>query len=382
MNYSFIRTAVISLSVLLAASGNLLAQPSIQWQRAYGGTNEDYANCIVQTFDGGYIFAGGTKSADGDATGLHGTSTSPDVWVVKTNASGAIQWQKCLGGTNLDYANFIQQTADSGYIIAGRTESTDGDLMGAGLGIPGFPDFWVIRLNDTGGIKWQRAVGNTSVDMANCVRQTADGGFIVAGQTYSDANGHLGFYDYRVVKFDSTGNLAWQKVYGGQDCENATSVLQTTDGGYLVAGTSGSSDGDITTAHGGYDYWLLKLDDTGAIQWQKSLGGDGSDGACFDSRTASINHTADGGYILAGSTQSTNGDVTGLHDFQSDCWVVKLTSTATVQWQRCLGSSDMEGATSVLQTADGGYVVGAYAGTNGDDVSGVFMAASISGYSN
>jgi hypothetical protein len=278
--------------------------PAIDWQKSLGGSATDDATSIQQTTDGGYIVAGFSYSTDGDVTGHHGGS---DYWIVKLDVTANLQWQKSFGGLSEDYPYSIQQTTDGGYIVAGYSSSTDGDVTGN----HGGGDCWVVKLDATGNLQWQRLLGGSEYDFANSIQQTTDGGYIVAGGSASadgDVTGNHGGEDYWVVKLDATGNLLWQKSFGGSDDEEAWSIQQTTDGGYIVAGSSYSTDGDVTGNHGGEDYWIVKLYATGNLQWQKSLGGSGDEDAW------SIQQTTDDGYIVAGESFSINGDVTGNHD--------------------------------------------------------------------
>ena len=142
----------------------------------------------------------------------------------------------------------------------------------------------------------------------------------------------------------------WQKTYGGSGFDGATSIGQTADNGYIVAGTSNSNDGDVTGNHGNDDYWITKINPTGNVEWQKSLGGNQND------RPNGIQQTQDGGYIVAGSSTSNNGDVSGNHG-NSDFWVVKLNSVGNITWQKSLGGSDLDIGRSIQQTSDGGYIV-------------------------
>ncbi len=172
------------------------AQPTIEWQKSLGGTGAEYAWSIQQTTDGGYIVAGFSFSNDGDVTGNHGWA---DYWVVKLTSTGAITWQKCLGGTGGEQASSIQQTADGGYIVAGGSESVDEDVTGN----HGSGDYWVVKLTSAGIIDWQKCLGGTASDAASSIQQTIDGGYIVAGQSYSndgDVTGNHGNEDFWVVK--------------------------------------------------------------------------------------------------------------------------------------------------------------------------------------
>jgi len=325
---------------------------SLQWQKCLGGSRDDSAHSIQQTSDGGYIVAGFTDSNDGDVSGNHG---GWDVWVVKLNSTGSLQWQKCLGGSDWDYAHSIQQTSDGGYIVAGWTWSNDGDVSGNHGGL----DVWVVKLSSTGTLQWQKCLGGSGWDGASHAQQTSDGGYIVSMSNDGDVSG----YDFWVVKLSSTGSLQWQKCLGGSGWDYARSIQQTSDGGYIVAGHTESNDGDVSGNHGGLDVWVVKLSSTGSLQWQKCFGGSGWDGA------HSIQQTSDGGYIVAGHTESNDGDVSGNHGGW-DVWVVKLNSTGSLQWQKCLGGSDFDYAYSIQQTSDGGYIVAGGTYSNDGDVSG------------
>jgi hypothetical protein len=343
------------------------AQPSsaIQWQKSLGGSLDDFATCIQQTADGGYIVGGYTMSPnDGDVTGNHGSS---DFWIVKLNATGDTIWKKSLGGSGVDEAYSIQQTADGGYIVAGTSNSPDGDVTGNNGG-----DYWIVKLNETGDITWEKSLGGLTDDAtATSVKQTTDGGYIIAGYSGSnDGNvtGNHGGNDYWIVKLNSTGNIIWEKSLGGTDDDRAYSVQQTTDGGYIVAGGSKSNNGNPSGNHGIYDYWIVKLDNAGSVTWQKSIGGGGEDVA------NSISQTADGGYIVAGYSNSIDDDITGNHGTY-DYWIVKLDNAGNITWQKSLGGTNTDIAKSIKQTADGGYIVGGYTSSDDGDVSGTHGSA-------
>jgi len=331
----------------------------IQWQKCLGGSDYDVAYSIQQTSDGGYIVAGYTYSNDGDVSGNHGSS---DYWVVKLNSVGAIDWQKCLGGSSTDRAHSIQQTSDGGYIVAGVTYSSDGDFSDN----HGGADYWIVKLNSLGDIDWQKCLGGSSSDWAHSIQQTSDGGYIVAGYTYSnndDVSGNHGDADFWVVKLESNGDIEWQKCLGGTLDEYATSVQQTSDGGYIVTGETRSNDGDVSGNHGSYDYWVVKLDQYGTILWKKCFGGSNGDWPF------SVQQTSDGGYIVAGETWSNDGNVSGNHG-SSDFWLAKLDASGSLLWQKCLGGTSNDVAHSIQKTSDGGYIVAGQTYSNNGDVSG------------
>ncbi|MBM7560374.1 Ig-like domain-containing protein [Marinitoga litoralis] len=237
-----------------------------QWQKTFGGSDLDSAHSIEQTTDGGFIVAGYTKSNDGDVTGNHGLY-SYDYWIIKLDENGNLEWQKTFGGSDSDSAHSIEQTTDGGFIVAGYTKSNDGDVTGN----HGGADYWIIKLDSNGNLEWQKTFGGSNWDYAQSIEQTTDGGFIVAGYTWSndgDVTGNHGLYsyDYWIIKLDENGNLEWQKTFGGSDSDSAHSIEQTTDGGFIVAGSTRSYDGDVTGDKGDYDYWIIKLDESGNLK--------------------------------------------------------------------------------------------------------------------
>jgi hypothetical protein len=359
-SFSFIIILIFTQSVLFCQTSG------IEWAKCYGGYSYDRASSILQINDGGYIVAGKSHSNSGDVSGNHAPG-SADYWIVKLNPTGIIEWQKCLGGTHHDIANSIQQTSDGGYIVAGISNSNDSDVTGH-HGSSTWMDYWIVKLSLNGLIEWQKSLGGTDEDVCNDIRQTSDGGYIIAGSSYSndgDISGHHGGreYDYWIVKLDSNGVMEWQKSLGGTYGDDASSIQQTNDGGYIIAGATGSNDGDVTGNHGDYDYWIVKLSSSGLIEWQKCLGGTHRDIA------KSIQQTIDGGYIIAGSSGSNDGDVTGNHG-GDDYWIVKLNSSGLIEWQKSLGGMRMDYAYSIQLTSNGGYIVAGCSNSNDGDVTG------------
>jgi hypothetical protein len=294
------------------------------WLNTYGGLGFDYAYSIQQTQDQGFIVAGFTDS--------YGAG-SRDAWVMKLDNTGAIIWQKTYGGEDDDGVKFIQQAQDGGYVVAGYTRS-----YGAGS-----RDAWVMKLDNTGAIIWQKTYGGESWEQIDSVQQTADGGYIVTGLTQSFGAGES---DVWVMKLDSTGTVAWQKMYGGSGNDWASLIQQTADGGYIVVG------GTSSFGAGKEDAWVIKLDSTGTVIWQKMYGGSDYDCALF------VQQTSDSGYIVSGSTGSYGA---GSHD----AWVMKLDSTGTIVWQKTYGGANNDNAHSIRQTADGGYIMVGYTSSFG-----------------
>ncbi len=355
------------ISTVLVVCSNLLfcQPPSIQWQKCLGGSTIDEGFSVRQILDGGYIIAGYTQSNNGDVSGLHNNmSNFPDFWVTRLDYNGIIKWQKCLGGSINDLAYSVKQTLDGGFIIAGESNSNDGNVSGN----HGLKDSWIIKLDSTGTIKWQKSLGGSVSDWTESIQLTNDKGFILAGTSSSnngDVTGNHGNSDCWIVKLDSSGIIEWQKSYGSIDYESAYSIQQTTDKGYIFLGTSGAIGGDVTFNHGNADFWVVKLDSLGNLVWQKSLGGS-------DSEVGSdIFQTTDKGYIAVGHTQSYDGDVSANHPGGStDYWIVKLDSLGIITWEKCLGGSMNDFATSVEQCTDGSYVILGHTMSNDGDITG------------
>lgn len=322
--------------------------PSIQWQKTLGGSQEDVARSIQQTSDGGYIVAGQTWSSDGDVALNHGLI---DYWVVKLNSNGDISWKKSLGGSSGDVANSIQQTSDNGYIIAGYTYSKDGDVT---LN-HGISDCWIVKLNEMGDIQWQKSMGGSKGEGAMDIKQTSDDGYIIAALSNSndgDLTTNHGNNDFWIIKTDSNGNIQWQKSLGGSKSDIPHSIQQTSDGGYIVAGsTEDAVDGDITESYGKRDSWIVKLNSNGNIQWQKTMGGIGDD------HVQSIRQTSDGGYITAGGSTQSITDTILTYPQIPNYWIVKYSNTGEMQWQKRYGGSLNEGAIDIQETNDGGYTI-------------------------
>lgn len=337
--------------------------PLIEWQKSFGGTLDETATSIKQTNDGGYIVAGKTNSTDGDVT--DNIYLSLDFWILKLNSTGDIQWKKTLGGSQEDFASSINQTNDGGYIVAGSTKfSFNGGIPGN----HGDYDFWVIKLNSIGNIEWQKTLGGSGTDNALEIQQTLDGGFIVVGDSRSN-NGNLtsnnGSCDGWIVKLDATGNIEWQKNYGSSSCEFISSIKQTIDGGYVFAGTTYSNDGDVSGNHGGSDYWIVKINSLGTIEWQKTYGGSGNE------TVSDIQLTNDNSYIISGYSYSNDGQVTGNNGL-ADFWIVKTNPAGVIEWQKSLGGSYMDTASKIINTIDNGYVVAGLTTSNDGDVTGLY----------
>ena len=350
---------LIFLCLLQTAHAQL---PPQQWARKYGGSNVDIPFAIKFTTDGGTVLAGYTDSKDGDI-GSHTNREYWDLWVLKLDRCGTIQWEQSFGGTGYESARDIVQTADGGYIVAGETNSTDGGVV-AGYG--GTKDIWILKLNASGTLLWQKRYGGTGLDIANHIHLLDDGSFLLAASSSShDGNitgnhGSAGYTDGVLMKIGPTGNLIWSKCYGGSRNEELLDI-EIINGRTYLAGYANSTDGDIPPNQKNYDVWLLAIDENGNKIFSKVYGGSQNDVAY--AMTAGV----DGTLTLAGYTTSTDGDVSGARGSQ-DYWVINISTTGKLNWQKVLGGSDADYANSVITDTDGGFIVGGVTYSNDKDV--------------
>jgi uncharacterized repeat protein (TIGR02543 family) len=301
------------------SSGNIL------WSKTYGGTKYDVAFSVVKTFDGGYAIAGYTTSYG------HGNS---DVYLVKTDSNGNMQWSNTYGGTVEDYGNYLIQTSDGGYAIVGYTGS---------YGTGGSYDCYFVKTDSNGNMQWNKTYGGLDHDYGFSVIQTANGGYVIAGRTGS-YGGSYG--DAFLVKTDSNGLQLWQKTYGGSGNDYGYSVIQSSDGGYTMAGFTN------TFGAGGLDVYLVKTDSNGLQLWQKTYGGSGNDYGNY------LIQSSDGGYAIAGYTGSFGAG-------GNDAYLVKTDSSGNNLWSKTYGGTSEDEGYSVVQCSDSGYAIAGYTSSFG-----------------
>ena len=336
-------------------------QAGVVWQKALGGTSEEELISCAPTADGGCVMIGVSDSNDGDVSGNHGSS---DVWVVKLNSSGDISWQKTLGGSKDDIGYSIIATSDGGYAALGYTKSTDGDFGPGSQANDLNVELWVVKLNSAGSIMWQKTFTGSSGEFGRSIVETSDGNLVIVGHTYSNDGDFIhptnGYSDVFIIKLNSSGGVIWKKIVGGSQIDQLYSIVATPDGGAISVGFSKSNDGDVSGNHGSYDFWVVKINNAGNISWQKSFGGLDIEAA------ASIARTNDGGYIVCGDTRSNSGDVSGNRG-ETDGWIIKIDEQGALQWQKTFGGTETESFVSTVVNSQGQIVAaGTSRSKNGD----------------
>jgi hypothetical protein len=292
---------------------------TLQWKKTYGGSSNDWGYSACLASDGGYIIAGHSESNDEYVLGNHGNT---DLWILKIDINGNELWQKSYGGTGYDYLSAIKKTQDGGYVMVGYSYSTDNNLPQN----KGGSDIWVLKINNLGDIQWISSFGGSGYDFGRAIIEDVNGNFVVSGDTYSydfdsiDRQDGFETSDIIAIKINNLGQKIWSRCYGGEANEYGRSIIQTYDGEYSIAGESYSTIlGHPTGNHGSADYWLIKMNPAnGDLIWEKTMGGVGHDEAnCLVA-------TFDNGYLVIGnSAHPISDDVTNNYG-DDDFWVVKL----------------------------------------------------------
>jgi len=296
---------------------NASAKPSTKWIKTFDGTSDDEIFSVIEGNDFGYILAGTTNSS---GFGQY------DGWIIKTDSSGVMEWNQTYGGLFNDGFYSLVTTSDGGYALAGYTNSS-------GLGKE---DAWLVKVDSQGNLDWSKTFGGSESDFARSLVTTSDGGFMLACETNSSDSKET---DIWLIKVDSSGSLEWNQTYGGSGFEFVSTIIETNDGGYLLASSTTSfGTGDT-------DVWLIKINSIGDVEWNHTYGESQND---FVNSLVSTN---DGGYCFAGSTSS-------FYVVRTDVWLVKVNSVGSLEWDQTYDGLLLEYCDSLVVTNDGGYLLG------------------------
>jgi len=314
------------------------ATNQLQWQKTYGGSDDDRGVDLIQTSDNGYAVIGKSKSNDLEVSENAGFD---DFWVSKLDSSGTIIWEYSFGFAGSDTPYSIIQTNDNGYLLSGVLDVSASNGQGdrnSILSRHAGGDYWVIKLNASGVKQWSNYYGGSFTDTAYDAIQTEDDGYIIIGSSDSDdvdITNNLGSYDFWILKISATGTLVWEKSFGGSEIDEAHAISQATDGNYLIVGDTRSNDLEISQNNGAADLWIVKITPEGTLLWEKTLGG-----SSFDVGR-SISKTQDNGFLVSGSSRSSDGNLTS-NKGQNDAWVVKINSSGNLEWQKTIGGSEVD----------------------------------------
>lgn len=324
----------------------------IEFIKTFGGSKNDVLQSVVKTSDGGYTALGYTQSNDGNINNKNNEDF--DFWLMKFAPDDTLLWSKTYGGTNDDRGTDIITTNDGGFALLGYSKSNDGDVtLNAGA-----QDFWILKINSTGDILWQKTFGYAGADTGTSLLQTQDNGFLVTGVLdVSASNGygnsksakHAGG-DIWTLKLASNGSLEWSKYFGGSYTDIPFGVVETSNNEYIIAASSDSKDFNISNNKGSYDFWIIKVASDGALVWEKSFGGSEID------EPRAISATNDGNFIIVGDTRSSDQDISN-NNGGADLWMLKISTNGNLIWEKTIGATSFDVARSISKTDDHGFVI-------------------------
>ena len=319
-----------------------------EWVRSYGGSDNDTAHDIIPSAEGGFVVVGGSQSSDFDVSSNNGES---DIYIFKVDDAGDVQWNVSVGDALWDDSQKVLQNTEGDYIVLARSQSpvSESDLL-------------LIKLNKDGAILWQRSYGGSQTDSAVSIVQTNDGGYILISTSDSadiDISNNKGASDIWVLKIDSDGNKIWDRNYGGTQSDVATDAIRTDDGNVVIIGRTYSDDIDINTNKGVADCWIIKLDNQGAILWNKTYGGSELE------NPTQIAETSSGNLVVAGYSSSSDGDLS-VNSGNNDFWVLELDSGGSLISSNTFGGADSDRLNGLLIVDDKLIVAGHSYSDDGD----------------
>lgn len=347
----------------------------LQWDRRYGGNKQDRLWAAQETPDGGYII-GGTSNSDAGPQKSDANRGDEDYWIIKTDASGAIEWDHSYGSDSLDYFYSLLQTSDGGYLLGGISRSDMGAEKSENH--RGNFDLWVIKTDASGNVLWDQTIGGNGEERLNEMQETPDGHYVIAGSTASDRDNMdverdaFGGKDYWLIKIDSmAGDKIWEYRYGGSDEDEIQSFAQTQDGGFLLGGGSRSPITPMMKKEASQwvDFWIIKIDGLGTIEWEETFGGPELEN-CYSVKQNNIGNYLLGGFSSSGvgpdKTEPNRGPI-GTEDF----WLLYLAPDGTKLWDKTLGGDSRDVLENLFQTQDGGYLLAGHSSSpaSGDKTS-------------
>ena len=360
------KNIIKKILLFLFCTASLRCDAQITFQKTYGGAGDDNGYSVQQTTDDGYIICGQINNSAAD----------DDVYLIRLDSAGNQMWAKSCGGTGWESGSSVKQTTDGGFIIGGwgyggfylfKADNNGNHIWSKVFGRPwedygtsvkqttdgGYiftggtrnsdaynDDIYLIKTDSIGNVVWRKIYGGSYHEYGDCVIQASDGGYAIIG--YSSSFG-IGSGDVYLIKTDGNGNISWSKTYGGIGQDRGESILQTSDGGYIIAGYTMDNVG----TGGPYHVYLIKTDSIGNLMWSKTYRGTGSEYGY------SIAQTTDGGFIITGTTTSFGSG-------SADVYLIRTDSTGNLLWSKTYGGADIEQGFSVCQTNDGGYVMTGY----------------------
>ncbi len=309
---------------------------TLLWQHTYGGSDNDRGTDIIATNDGGFALLGFSKSDDVNVSENAGAQ---DVWLIKLTQNGLVSWQKSFGYSGADIGTALLQTSDNGFLITGVLDVSASNGQGNAKTTQKHAggDVWVIKLDHSGNLVWSRFFGGSFTDTPFGVVETANNSYLIAASSDSNdfnISNNKGSYDFWILNIANTGDLLWEKNFGGSEIDEPRGITLANDNNIVIVGDTRSTDQDITNNYGGADLWLLKIDVSGNKIWEKNFGGSSFDVA------RSISKTKDNGFIISGNSRSI--DFGFINQGKNDAWMLKVDDSGNKIWQKFVGGSQNE----------------------------------------
>ncbi|GAA4963794.1 T9SS type B sorting domain-containing protein [Algibacter aquimarinus] len=365
------------ISIFLVAIG--VNAQTINWQNTIGGESSDRLRAIEKTFDGHFIIGGtSTSGISGDKTEENRFIADPplfldeprayqDYWVMKINKNtGAIIWQKTVGGAYADTFSAIKHTTDGGYLLVGTSIVTSNFVSGERTANPlgeiaprYAADIWLVKLDAFGDVVWDKTHGSAQSDIVADMIETHDGGYLMVGSVVSEGASGT---DILIIKIDASGNEQWQRSIVGNNYDSGISAVKTSDNGFVIiaSSNSGISNDKTSENEGQEDFWVIKIDNLGNIIWQRNIGGEVSDDPI------DIIATSDGNFLITGASDSyISGDKTeNAICNSSDAWIVKIDKEGNILWDKTIGGDNFDWFSDIIETEDGGFLLGGISSSN------------------
>jgi hypothetical protein len=360
INYIFLIT--ISFVTTLCNAQTTTNKPPVKiWDKTFGGSEDDDAKAIISTLDGGFIIGGNSRSEmSDDKTNIN--KGCEDFWIIKINSEGQKVWDKTIGGNHFDYLTSIIPTIEGGFIVIGNSDS---DISGDVTEIRnGSSDFWIMKFDKQGNKLWERMFGGSKIDNSKSIIATSDGGFLIGGVSNSDisgdkseeskdTDGKKGSRDYWILKINKNGNKVWDKTYGGSGSDYLRSVVETTDGNFIIIGNSQSNiSGDKTENSKGFvDLWILKIDNYGQKIWDRTM-------RMIDNYIPiATKASLDGGAIIVGYSNSNILENKIKKSPYRNTWIMKIDSQGETEWRNKLVGINATYPRSIIETFDKNYII-------------------------
>lgn len=308
---------------------------NLTWEKTFGGLENDFALSAINTSDGGYVFTGSTES--------FGPNIFSDVYLVKVDGNGNLVWETTFGREKNDRGNSVIELSDGGFLITGSTDSII-------TNVTGLTDVYLIKTDNSGNLIWEKQFGGAGIEHGNSVVETSDGGYMITG--FSARSGRSA--EIYVIKTDHGGNLVFEKTLGGVGYDYGSEMIKSSNGNYIIAGYTSSSGAGLS------DIYLMEIDNSGNLVWENTIGGTGHD------RAESVIETADSGYVLIGYTESSGE---GLRDV----FIIKVDRSGNLVWEKTFGGANNDFGLSVKETSDGGFVIAGYTESFGAGLYDVYL---------